>query len=200
MHDRLEFARELAAIAQAGITYSPDPYDQERFERLREMAGEMLEVAGEVPKFQWPEENGYDTPKVDVRAMVFRGDEILLVKEARTGAWTVPGGWADVNLSPAENAEKECFEESGYVVKCKALVSVLDKDKAGFPRNVNSIYKMYFLCELIGGKPTTSLESTAVGFFPVNDLPELDAYRIAKRDILDAYDRMLDSGLETTFN
>ena len=196
----LEFARELAAIGQAGITYSKDPYDKERFVRLREMAGELLQLPGYSPDFKWPDDVGYDTPKVDVRAVVFRGKEILLIKEAMTGLWTLPGGWADVNISPAGNAEKECLEESGYIVKAKSVLSVIDKDRAGYPKNLNAIYKIFFLCELIGGEATTSIESSGVGFFDIDELPPLDPHRAREIDILDAYARHLDPTLPATFN
>ncbi|MGJ8634550.1 MAG: NUDIX hydrolase [Luteolibacter sp.] len=200
MRDLLEFARELAAIGQAGITYSPDPFDRERFERLREMAGELLNMEGKVPEFCWPQDEGYDTPKVDVRAVVFRENEVLLVKEKSTGFWTVPGGWADVNLSPGQNAEKECEEESGFLVKAKRVVSIIDRERAGYPRHANSIYKIFFLCEITGGEARTSLESSAVGFFPLDDLPPLDAPRVREVDIRDAYARFLDDSLEVAFN
>lgn len=200
MKDILEFSRELAAIGQAGITYSTDDYDRERFERLREMSGELLEISGEVPPFRWPPELGYDTPKVDVRAAVFRDDEVLLVKETRSGLWTVPGGWADVNFSPAANAEKECMEESGYEVKAKSLVSVIDRDHAGYPKNANSIYKMFFLCEITGGEAATSIESSEVGFFSLDALPPLDPDRIREADIRHAYSHHAAGNTEVVFN
>ena len=196
----LEFARELAAIGQAGITYSKDPYDRERFVRLREMAGELLALPDYSPDFKWPDEIGYDTPKVDVRAVVFRGSEILLIKEAATGLWTLPGGWADVNISPAENAEKECREESGYIVKATRVVSIIDKERAGYAPNANAIYKIFFLCDLIGGEPTTSHESLGVGFFDIDALPPLDLHRGREVDIRDAYARHLDPTLPPVFN
>ncbi|MFD2256382.1 NUDIX hydrolase [Luteolibacter algae] len=200
MSDLLEFARELAAIGQAGITYSRDPYDRERFVRLREMAGEILQLPQYSPDFRWPEEFGYDTPKVDVRAIVFRDHQILLVRETSTGLWTVPGGWADVNLTPAENAQKECHEESGYEVKAKALLSIIDKDRAGYDRNVNAIYKIFFLCEIVGGEARTSIESSEVGFFDLESLPELDPQRTREADIRSAYNRYLKPELPAEFN
>lgn len=200
MRDILEFSRELAAIGQAGITYSRDPFDRERFVRLREMAGEILSLEVGNQDFKWPPENGYDTPKVDVRAMVFRDGQVLLVKEIASGAWTAPGGWADVNVSPAGNAEKECLEESGFVVKATRLVSILDKALSGYPRNANAIYKIFFLCEVVGGEATPSIESSEVGFFPLDDLPPLDGDRIREEDIRHAYACQLDPTVLPTFN
>ena len=130
----LEISRELASIAQAGIAYLADPFDKERFHRLREIASEVLRHAGRT-EFQWPAEIGYSTPKVDVRGAVFRNGEVLLIKEASSGKWTLPGGWADVNLTPAENVEKECLEESGYEVKARLITAIVDHDRAGYPAN-----------------------------------------------------------------
>ncbi len=183
MNTLLRFSRELAAIAQAGLAYSRDPYDLERFARLREMAGELLRLPEYSPDFRWPDELGYATPKVDVRAVVFRAGQVLLIKESASGKWTVPGGWADVNLSPARNVEKECREETGFEVKAVRLVSVLDRDAAGYPKNAHSIYKLFFLCEITGGAACTSLESSEVGFFGTDALPELDPDRVREEDI-----------------
>jgi len=188
MRTLLEISRELAALAQAGSAYTKDPFDAERFARLREIAGELLQVSSPVADFAWPAELGYATPKVDVRAVVFRGDEVLLVREASSGLWTLPGGWADVNLSPAENVEKECREESGYEVKARAITAVLDRDRAGYPRNAHAIYKIFILCDLLGGEARTSIESTAVAFFPVTDLPGLDPHRATAGDIRQAWE------------
>ena len=178
----LEISRELAAIAQAGITYSADPFDRERFHRLREIASEVMRLAGKA-EFEWPIEIGYSTPKVDVRGVVFRDSDVLLIKEAASGKWTLPGGWADVNLTPAENVERECLEESGYEVKARLITAVVDRDRAGYPANPHSIYKIFFLCDLCGGAPRVSHETSEVAFFPVDALPELDSHRSSALDI-----------------
>jgi ADP-ribose pyrophosphatase YjhB (NUDIX family) len=182
----LEISRELASIAQAGITYSTDPFDRERFHRLREIASEILQEMGRAD-FQWPAEIGYATPKVDVRGAVFRSGEVLLIREASSGKWTLPGGWADVNLTPAENVEKECLEETGYQVKARLITAVLDRDRAGYPPNPHAIYKIFFLCDLIGGSPRISHEVAEIGFFPISVLPELDSHRASELDILEAW-------------
>ncbi len=195
----LEVSRELAAIAQAGMTYSTNPFDQERFHRLREMASEVMRLAGKAD-FEWPVEVGYSTPKVDVRGVVFRGSEVLLIKEAASGKWTLPGGWADVNLTPAENVERECLEESGYEVKARLITAVLDRDRAGYPTNPHSIYKIFFLCELRGGEPRVSHETADVAFFPVEALPELDLDRSSPSDIAEAWRRSQEPSLPARFN
>jgi ADP-ribose pyrophosphatase YjhB (NUDIX family) len=195
----LEISRELASIAQAGMTYSTDPFDRERFHRLREIASEVMRVAGKA-EFQWPTEIGYATPKVDVRGVVFRDAEVLLIKEASSGKWTLPGGWADVNLTPAENVERECLEETGYQVKARQITAVLDRDRAGYPANPHSIYKIFFLCELCGGSPRVSHETSEVGFFPVDALPELDTHRSSALDIAEAWRSYQAPTLPARFN
>ncbi len=182
----LEISRELAAIAQTGLTYARDPFDRERYARLRLLASAVLETAG-VPAFRWPDDLGYPTPKVDVRGAIFEAEQVLLIKEISTGLWTLPGGWADVNLSPRENVEKECREESGYTVTATRLTALLDRDRAGYPPNAHSIYKLFFLCAITGGQATPSIESSHIEFFPVHKLPDLDLQRVRQADILHAF-------------
>jgi len=129
MNTILDIARELKAISQAGLTYSKDPFDRERFDRLKELSTLLIRSNGKYPDFLWPDEIGYRTPKVDVRGAVIHEDKILLVKEARTRKWTLPGGWADVNATPAENVEREVLEESGYIVKAKKIISLVDRNR-----------------------------------------------------------------------
>lgn len=179
----LEISRELAAISQAGLAFSKDPFDRERFARLREVAGEIMTVEIGRSGFRWPAESGYPTPKVDVRGVAFRGDSVLLVKETSSGLWTPPGGWADVNLSAAQNVEKEFLEESGFQVKAVAITSVIDRELAGFPVHTHTIYKIFFFCQILGGEARTSIESSEVAFFPMTSLPPLDRERVSAEEI-----------------
>ena len=195
----LEISRELESIAQAGITYSTDPFDRERFHRLREISSEILRHTGQAD-FEWPAEIGYTTPKVDVRGAVFRNGEVLLIKEASSGKWTLPGGWADVNLTPVENVEKECLEESGYEVKARLITAIVDRiAPATRPTRMRSS-KIFFLCDLCGGAPRVSHETTEVAFFPIDALPELDPHRASALDIQQAWRLFLTPSLPTRFN
>jgi ADP-ribose pyrophosphatase YjhB (NUDIX family) len=179
----LELSRELASIAQAGLAYTKDPFDKERFIRLRQMAGELLQAPEETPDFLWPDEIGYPTPKVDVRGVIFQSERVLLIKERSSNLWTLPGGWADVNYSPRENIERECREETGYEVTATAVTSIIDRERAGYPKNANTIYKIFFLCEITGGAPAPSLESSHIEFFALDSLPDLDPHRATREDI-----------------
>lgn len=200
MRTLLEISRELASIAQAGLAFTKDPFDKERFERLLDVSGELLRDPTRFPDFAWPVELGYPTPKVDVRGAVLEGGRVLLVQEASTRLWTLPGGWADLNLSPAQNVEKECREESGYEVRARAVTSVLDRDQAGYPPHPHAIYKITFLCELTGGAPRTSIESLAVDFFPLDALPPLDLGRTSETEIRRAHAFLLNPRQPAAFN
>lgn len=182
----LEIAKEIRAIAQAGRTYSGNDYDLDRYQRLAGIANELISQGYSLDDFRWPTEVGFPTPKVDVRAFVFKEGRLLMVREASSAKWSVPGGFADVNLTPAENVERECLEETGYRVRAEKIISVLDRDRAGYPRHPESIYKIHFLCELLSGEARPNFETTAVGFFDTEDLPEIDSGRVRVEDIVHA--------------
>lgn len=181
----LEISRELAAMAQTGLAYSRDHFDRERFERLSEIASELIQSQPGAKDFTWTLGAGYPTPKVDVRGLVIRGDEILLVREKATQRWSVPGGWADVNLTPAENVGKECREEAGIEIEVERLVAVIDRERAGYPPIEWSVYKLYFLCTPIGeGIPAAGSEVLDARFFRHDVLPDdLDLGRVSREDI-----------------
>ena len=178
----LRWSRQLMAIAQNGLTYSNSPYDVERYEAVRRVAAEMMaDHTGTAPErivSLFARESGYATPKVVVRGVVFRDDAILLAKEREDGGWTLPGGWADVNESPREAVEREVVEESGYRVRAAKLLALLDRAKhPHVPPFPFHIYKVFILCDLIGGETAASQETEDVGFFPENAIPELSVAR-----------------------
>ncbi|MGO8749737.1 MAG: NUDIX hydrolase [Thermoguttaceae bacterium] len=178
----LRWSRQLMALAQNGLTYSNSPYDVERYEAVRRIAAEMMADRTGTDQERivslFAGESGYATPKVDVRGVVFRDDAILLVKEREDGGWTLPGGWADVNESPREAVEREVVEESGYQVRATKLLALLDRAKhPHVPPFPFHIYKVFILCDLIGGEAAASKETEAVGFFRENEIPELSVAR-----------------------
>jgi ADP-ribose pyrophosphatase YjhB (NUDIX family) len=200
----LALARELQAIAQAGLTFTRDPYDLQRFQRLRELAAGLLARGAGLPLEQimglFANERGYPTPKVDVRTAVFRDGRILMVRETSDGRWTLPGGWADVNQTPAECAAREVSEESGYEVRIVKLAALWDLQRQGHTRpQPASIYKAFFVGELIGGSARLSEETTAVDFFAPDALPELSGGRITARQIQRMFAHVADPALPTEF-
>lgn len=188
----IEWTQRLQAIAQNGLTYADNAYDMERYEQLQEIVAEIIATYTDEDfnkiKNYLSEESGYATPKIDVRGVVFKDNKILMVKEKVDNLWTVPGGWADVEYTPGENVEREVLEESGFKVKAKRLLAVYDRSKHGhYPPHPHSIYKMFFLCEIIGGNPQPNMETLAVDFFDVNNLPELSIGRVTEKQIQKLY-------------
>lgn len=183
----LAWAQRLQALAQSGLAYCQNPYDIERYEAIRELAAEMVADCANVDPSDvrdlFAGQAGYATPKVDVRGAVFCGDAILLVKERQDGLWTLPGGWADVNESPAEAVVREVYEESGYRTRAVRLLALYDRNRHGHPPYIFHIYKLFFQCELEGGEPTESLETAGVGFFREDALPELSLARVTPEEI-----------------
>ena len=145
----LLWARELQAAAQTGLTYAANPYEKERYVGLLDLAARMMsEGAGEpmaLVKGAFEEQKGYCTPKVDVRAAVFRDRDVMLVSEKIDGGrWTLPGGFADPNETPSDNVIREVQEEAGYVVEVKKLCAVYDRDKRGHTSHYPfHIYKLF---------------------------------------------------------
>ncbi len=184
---RLTWARELQALAQNGLAFTRDPYDRQRYERIRVLALEMLAAGSEdMPETLqrlWREETGYATPKVAARAAVFRDDTILLVRDARDGRWTLPGGWIDVNESPREAVEREVLEETGYVARADKLLILSDKRKQPHPPSLYHAYDLFFHCVLLAGAPATNLEVSEIAFFPETALPALHPAMILPEQI-----------------
>jgi ADP-ribose pyrophosphatase YjhB (NUDIX family) len=183
----LEWARALQAIAQNGLAYAENHFDRERYEAVRSIAAEMMAAHsdGEIGYVQdlFSQQVGAATPKVDVRAAVFQDDAILLVRERSDGLWTLPGGWADVNEPPGQAVVREVFEESGYRTSAVKLLAFFDRDLHDHPPYPFHVYKVFFLCELIGGAPTPSEETQAVAFFRQDALPALSLTRVTAQQI-----------------
>ena len=189
----LEWAKRLQAIAQNGLTFAETSFDVERYAAVRQIAAEMI-AAGSGVEFQrvldlLADNVGYATPKVDVRAVIFRDDALLLVKERDEGRWTLPGGWADVGESPRENVVREVIEESGYRVRATKLLAVYDRSlHAHEPPFPFHVYKLFFQCEIVGGAAETRFETSAVAFFRADSLPPLSLTRVTPAQI----DRMFE--------
>jgi ADP-ribose pyrophosphatase YjhB (NUDIX family) len=200
----LNWARKVQAIAQTGLTFTQDPYDRERFLQLQDLAAELVSAELEIPLGQaksfWKGDDGYATPKVDVRGAVFKGDQVLLVRELSDGKWSMPGGWVDVNDAPSEAVVREIFEESGYRAKALKLAALVDRNRHPHPPSVNHIYKLFFLCEITGGSPTISNETDSVDFFPVTALPELSTGRTLATQVARMYEHWLNRDLPTDFD
>lgn len=179
----LEWTRRIAAIAQNGLTYSDGPFDLERYTELRGIATEMMAAYSDTEPERvlalFEGQEGYATPKVDVRGVVFQDDRILLVRETEDGRWTLPGGWADEGQTPGEAVAKEIREESGYLARPVKVLAVYDRDTHGAPPLPWTVYKLFILCELEGGAPAHSIETDGVAFFRQDELPPLSEGRVS---------------------
>ncbi|MCL6456696.1 MAG: NUDIX hydrolase [Gorillibacterium sp.] len=177
----LEWAKQIQSIAQTGLTYGKDRFDLERYDELRKLSVDILEqytgVAREKIKLTFASDQGYATPKTDIRGVVFRDNRVLLVRERLDGAWSLPGGWADIGLSPSEVAVKEIKEESGFITEPVRLLAVLDKKFHHHPPEPYHIYKFFILCRVIGGTAAGGIETSEVGFFDEDELPPLSVER-----------------------
>ncbi|HVZ09237.1 NUDIX hydrolase [Rhodopila sp.] len=205
--DWLTWARELQAIAQTGSAFTRDPYDRQRYEALRVLASRIMEARTGIAAGRFDAlfaaERGYATPKVGVRGAVFDAQgRLLLVREVvDDGRWTLPGGWAESNLTAAENVVKEVREESGYEVRVRKLAAVWDRGRQGHPPGLFSVYRFFFICDLIGGDARPSLETSEVGWFAEDDLPaDLSVNRVLPRQLRRMFAHARDDGLPTEFD
>ena len=173
MDDFTKWAMEIQSIAQAGLTYCKDAFCHER---LKDSSAEMIAKKTDLPiekvKTLFCGETGYQTPKIDTRAAIFKDGKILLVKE-NDGRWSLPGGWCEYNFSPAENAVKEVLEEAGLNVEVSRLIAVQDRKKHNKPEYAWDVVKMFFLCSFVSGGFIENSETTASAYFAENELPAL---------------------------
>lgn len=172
----LQWAVELQSLAQAGLFYTKDEFDAERYERVREIAAEIISLKSDIPvekvKDLFCNEIGYQTPKLDTRAAIFKEDKILLVKE-KNGTWSLPGGWVDVNVSVKENTIKEVKEEAGLDVSADLVIAVQDREKHNLPIYAYKVCKIFVLCSVIGGSFEDNIETVESRYFALDELPAL---------------------------
>ena len=172
----LEWAKELQFIAQAGLTYTRDPFDEERFARIREIAAEMMSVQSGLPLEQVKDlfcnETGFQTPKLDTRAAIFKDNKILLVKE-NNGTWSMPGGWVDVLETVKSNTVKEVKEEAGLDVDAVRVIALHDRNLHNQPPYAYNVCKVFVLCEVKGGNFQANIETVGSGYFGLDELPPL---------------------------
>jgi len=197
-------ALRLAALAQNGLTFAKDSFERDRWKEVRRIAADLLaSAAGTSPDemvMNLEAEKGYATPKVDVRGVVFCDGKILLVQERSDGRWTLPGGWCDVGEAPGAAAAREVEEESGYRVRTTKLLAVYDKLLHDHPPESFHAYKLFFRCDLVGGVPATSAETTAVSFFDEDELPPLSLARVTEAQIRRMFEHARDASLPTDYD
>lgn len=205
--DWLVWAREVQAIAQAGLAFAKDPFDLERYTALRRLSARIMaeRTGAGVARIEglFDAETGYATPKVGVRAAVFdAAGRILMVRETvDEHRWSLPGGWADVNQTPAQSVAREVLEESGYQVRAVKLAAVWDRARHAHPPMAFSVVRLFFICALEGGSPTTSLETSEIGWFAEADIPvDLSLRRTLPHHVSRMFAHWRDPALPTDFD
>ncbi len=212
MDTSLDLIRRVLALAGTGLHFTGPQYrsdgsrefDRERYEEIGQLAAQLIALQTNAPVGElikaWHADDGYITPKVDVRGAIFKDNRVLLVRERSDGKWTLPGGWGDVNESPAKAVEKEIVQESGYTAKAVKLAAVYDRRKRNIPNSIFYIWKLFFLCEITGGSPQLSNETDGVDFFALDVLPELSTGRTVQWQIERMYAHHLDRALPADFD
>lgn len=201
----LKWAMELQFLAQAGITYSKDPYDLERFQHIRDISAEMVsfKTAIDLKKVKdlFCNETGFQTPKIDTRAAIFNGEQILLVKE-KNNTWSLPGGWVDVNESIKTNTIKEVKEESGYTVNAVKLIAAQNRNLHNFPIYAYGICKVFVLCEILDSNEAfiTNNETVERNFFSLQNLPHLATEKNTANQIKLCFEAKDDPNWQTKFD
>ena len=185
----LGWVQQVQALAQDGLAYSQNPFDLERYHALQSVAARIV-AEYSIQDFEkvdglFTQQAGYATPKLDCRGVVFRDGKLLLVKELADGGWTLPGGWVDVGEPPSLAVEREVWEESGYRVKARKLLALDDRSnpRHAHPPYIFHTYKMFVLCELIGGEPAVSIETGGAEFYSEDEIPTLSIMRTSTEQI-----------------
>ncbi|MEL6672537.1 MAG: NUDIX hydrolase [Bacteroidota bacterium] len=187
----LAINKRILALAHSGLHYGNSPFDLERYQELEQLGYEMMGILADMPTEKvirlFVTRDAYATPMVDVRAVVVKDEQLLLVQEKTDGKWSLPGGWADVGYSASEVAVKEVKEEAGLTVKAVRLLAVFDKAKHPHPPEMYYVYKMFMLCEALDDTLETGLETSGVGFFSLDELPPLSLNRVLPSQIEHIY-------------
>ena len=204
MEKWLKWAIEIQSLAQSGLAYTDNAYDIERYKRLREISAEMIaektDLSVDKVTDLFCNETGYQTPKIDTRAVIFKDNKILLVRE-NNGTWSLPGGWCDVLESVKSNTEKEVKEETGFNVKAIKIISIQDRNKHNKPIYAYGVCKIFVLCEIIDGEFIKNIETTEIKFFSFDKLPSnLAEEKTNKDQIMMCFKAYNDQNWQTQFD
>ena len=200
----LLWATQLQSIAQAGLAFSADRYDLDRYEQIRALSVEIMQeytgISYQKVRELFASESGYQTPKIDIRSAVFRENEILMVREKIDGAWSLPGGWADINSSVSESAVRECSEEAGADVKPKRIIAIHHANRRNNRLLPYTTYKIFVECDLINFSFKENTETSDADFFNINNLPVLSTNRNTQEQIVMCFNAKSQKTFMTIFD
>ncbi len=84
-------------------------------------------------------------------AAVIDDRSILLLRHAELGTWHLPGGYQDLDESPAQAAERELREEAGLSLRADALVTVLASPEWDVVYTNGDVIQSMEFCFLMAG-------------------------------------------------
>jgi ADP-ribose pyrophosphatase YjhB (NUDIX family) len=183
-----ELLRALLNVAQSGLFYTKDVYDKERYETLlaiwSELTGELSEGSTAGLRDWAAADRGPVTPKLAVRVGVFdREHRMLLVRERADGLWSLPGGWVDVNQTPAQAAIKEVYEEAAVHAHIERYCGLVDQRKF-YDNPVFHVICLFFVASIIEAEIfIENNEILEISYFTQHALPPLSTRRIRREEI-----------------
>ncbi len=186
-----DYILKIQSIAKIGLVFSKDPYALTNYQQINDLTMEMLEKLMEI-EFHRPNyfsRDIYPTPSVSVRAVIVNEDKskILFVREANSGTYSFPGGWADLYDSAGQTAINESSQEAGADIELVRLVGVLNRTP--FKSNVNAPeYLVVFEAKLKGQLHEHEYETDDVAWFPIDQIPPLSR-KVMREEI----DRIIDA-------
>lgn len=116
---------------------------------------------------------------------ISKDGKILLIEDKRTKEWSLPGGFAEIGLSPEENVRKEVYEETGLTVESTQLRAVLIRINKKIFRSFFSIISLFLLVRSTM-KMQNLLRTTKLPtwVFSIEELPKLSEKRTTKKQLL----------------
>lgn len=119
-----------------------------------------------------------EQPLVGVGAVIFRGEEVLLVRrgqEPQKGAWSLPGGLVEVGERLPEALLREVREETGLTVRILGITAVVERIYRDGAGGVPYHYVLVdFACEHVAGNPRPASDITAARFVTLAELDGLE--------------------------
>ena len=195
-----DYILKIQSIAKIGLVFSKDPYAITNYQQINDLTLEMMEKLMEI-EFHRPNyfsRDIYPTPSVSVRAIILNEnrDKLLMVREANSGTYSFPGGWADLYDSPAQTAINESTQEAGADIEVTRLVGVLNRTPFKTGVYVPE-YLIVFEAKLKGKLHAHEYETDDVRWFSLDELPTMSR-KVGKEEI----DRIINAVInnETIFD
>ena len=126
----------------------------------------------------------FPDPKVAVAVLIKKDEEVLFVQrrfDPQAGHWTLPSGFVDAGEDPKVAAERECLEETGFVIRDLHLLDVIFSQEHARGASILIIYQ----AQVESGELKPGDDARQVAYFNIHNLPPL-AFA-STRQILDTF-------------